>query len=123
MGESRRYIRAGVPFILEIFFPNDETSFGAYGWSIGRGGLGFYTHKPIPRNSQILLKVGFMGGHDTRPPEIASGVVRWVKALADVYAIGVEFVDLNEDEHFVLLGFLDHAEQVSNEIMKKTMRP
>jgi len=120
MGESRRYIRAGIPFVIEVFFPNEETSFGAYGWSIGKGGLGFYTQKPLQKNSEILLKVGFMGDQNERPPEMATGLVRWVKPLGEVYAVGVQFVDLNEDDHFVLLGFLDHAEQISHEILKKT---
>lgn len=120
MGKSRQYIRAGVPFLIEVFFPNEETSFGAYGWSIGKGGVGFYTQKPLQKNSDILIKVGFVGDQFEKPPEVANGIIRWVKAVGDVYAVGVEFVELNEKDHFILLGYLEHAEQISQEILKKT---
>ena len=118
MGENRRYIRAGMPFLIEVFFPNDETSFGAYGWSIGKGGLGFYSQRPINVSREVLLRVGFLCLSDDKPAEVAPAVVRWVKPIGDAYAVGVEFRNLNEEEHFVLLGYLEHAEKMSHDILK-----
>jgi Tfp pilus assembly protein PilZ len=118
MSENRRYIRAGMPFLIEVFFPNDETSFGAYGWSIGKGGLGFYAQRPLNVDHEILLKVGFLGFSDERPSEVAPATVRWVKPIGDAYAVGVEFKNLNAKEHFVLLGYLEHAEKISHDILK-----
>ena len=81
-------------------------------------GLGFYAQRPLNVNHEILLKVGFVGFSDERPSEVAPAIVRWVKPIGDAYAVGVEFKNLNKKEHFVLLGYLEHAEKISHDILK-----
>ena len=118
MGERRKFIRAGAPFILDVVCPSENRAFEAYGWSLGRGGLGFYADAPLDVDSDVTLRVMFIGSKEEKPPEIVEATVRWIKPISNGYAIGTEFKELDEERHFVLLAYLDHAERTLRELSR-----
>ncbi len=110
MGERRKFIRAGAPFLLDVSCPSENRAFEAYGWSLGRGGVGFYADVPLPVDVDVSLRVMFVGSGGEKPPETVEATTRWVKTISNGYAVGAEFKELDEERHFVLLAYLDHAE-------------
>ena len=78
MGERRKFIRAGAPFLLDVVCPSENLSFEARGWSLGRGGLGFYTDVPLSVDSDLTLRVVFIGSKGEKPPEIVEATIRWI---------------------------------------------
>lgn len=121
MDERRKFIRAGAPFLLDVHCPENHAAFEAYGWSLGRGGLGFYTDVSLSVDADVTLRVMFVGSIEEKPPETVEATVRWIQPMNRGYAVGTEFKELDESRHFVLLAYLDHAERITVDLSRNSL--
>jgi hypothetical protein len=78
--------------------------------NISRSGLEMYHHDRLQEGSELIVRLLFMDEDGVEKPEVISGKVKWVRPLSDQYAAGIEFRDLNERDHFMLLAYIDYAE-------------
>jgi hypothetical protein len=69
-----------------------------------------YCDHPLNTGNDIVVKLPFVDEYKVDRIEMVIGDIRWTKPLENFFAIGIQFKSLNEDDHFMLLAYLNYAE-------------
>ncbi|MBI4714473.1 MAG: PilZ domain-containing protein [Nitrospirae bacterium] len=110
MSDRRRHKRVGLVRQVEIAPLQRKKNVNALVVNISRSGLEMYSNVSFPEGTGIIVRMVFMDEEGVDRPEVVSGKVRWNHPLRDQYAVGVEFQELNERDHFMLLAYISYAE-------------
>lgn len=82
-----------------------------YAINISRGGIAFYSERPFNINTELYLTLFFKDeGGEMR--EGISGIVRWIKPVGNIFALGVQFRNISKDKQPVLFKYLESSEYV-----------
>lgn len=73
------------------------------------GGAAIYSEKPFEINAELSLAVFFRNADGEQSEEI-SGVIRWIKPVGNLFAIGVQFKEINMESHPLICSYVDSNE-------------
>ena len=83
-----------------------EASLNGYAINISSGGLSLYSDKAFDINTELLLTIFFR--YDVgEEREDVFGVVRWIKPVGDLFAVGVQFKGIRQETHPMIFTYLD----------------
>ncbi|MDZ4383922.1 MAG: PilZ domain-containing protein, partial [Nitrospirota bacterium] len=83
-----------------------EASLNGYAINISSGGLSLYSEKAFDMNTELLLTIFFK--YDVgEEREDVFGVVRWIKPVGDLFAVGVQFKGIRQETHPMIFTYLD----------------
>jgi hypothetical protein len=77
-----------------------------YTINISRGGIGLYLSTALELNTEVSLGLRFqMDGEEKL--ESMGGMVRWIRPIGHLFAVGIQFKDLKADRHPLTLSYVD----------------
>ena len=77
-----------------------------YAINISRGGLALYTVSAFDINTELLLTIFFKYDLGEKREDI-SGIVRWIKPVGDIFALGVQFKEIRKETNPMIFSFLE----------------
>ncbi|MBI5407630.1 MAG: PilZ domain-containing protein [Nitrospirae bacterium] len=85
---------------------NSEDSLSGYAINISSGGLSLYSDRALDINTELLLTIFFK--YDVgEEKEDVFGVVRWIKPVDGLFAVGVQFKGISQETHPMIFTYLD----------------
>ena len=89
-----------------------EASLNGYAINISSGGLSLYTDRAFDINTELLLTIFFK--YDVgEEREDVFGVVRWIKPVGELFAVGVQFKGIHPETHPMIFTYLDATMNLS----------
>lgn len=77
--------------------------------NISKGGAALYSEKPFEINAELILTIFFKNVIGEKFEEIA-GIIRWIKPVGNVFALGVQFKDFSIESHPLIYSYLESNE-------------
>ncbi len=85
---------------------DSEDSIGGYAINISSGGVSLYSDRAFDINTELLLTIFFK--YDVgEEREDVFGVVRWIKPVDGLFAVGVQFKGIRQETHPMIFTYLD----------------
>jgi Tfp pilus assembly protein PilZ len=108
----REYPRISLLGKIVIKPLDSVASVNGYAINISRGGLSLYADNAFDINTGLLLTIFFKYdfGEET---ENVTGVVRWIKPVGNIFAVGVQFKDIREETHPMIFTYLEATMDLS----------
>lgn len=95
---------------IKVINPKDSLS--GYAINISSGGLSMYSDRAFDINTELLLTIFFK--YDVgEEREDVFGVVRWIKPVDDIFAIGIQFREIGKESHPMIFTYLDATMNLS----------
>ena len=91
---------------------NSEDSLSGYAINISSGGLSLYSDRTFDINTELLLTIFFKYNVGEEREDVF-GVVRWIKPVGDLFAVGVQFRGISQETHPMILTYLDATMNLS----------
>jgi len=113
MIERRKYKRASMIGLVEVRKDPNDPPQEAYAINISYGGLALYIKQPLM--GKVTAKLYFGDGTGKKIGETVVGQVVWQEKTGSWYAIGLQFEDLNPQDHSMILGFLKSSDERESE--------
>ena len=89
-----------------------KVSLSGYAINISSGGLSLYTDRAFDINTELLLTIFFK--YDVAEErEDVFGMVRWIKPVGDLFALGVQFKGVRPETHPMIFTYLDATMDLS----------
>lgn len=110
MADRRRHKRVGLVREVSLAPIQRKKEVKALVVNVSRSGLELYGQTTVPQGTEVVVRMLFMDEDGIDKPEVIAGKVKWSKLLSGNYVVGVEFNDLNERDHFMLLAYIRYAE-------------
>lgn len=107
----REYPRISLMGKVEIRPGNSGDPLYGYAINIGRGGLALYSQRVFDLNTELLLTLFFKYYEEGEKREEVSGIVRWIKPVGDLFALGVQFKEMKKETHPVISLYLEMNER------------
>ncbi|HBI22748.1 MAG: hypothetical protein A2Y48_08870 [Nitrospirae bacterium RIFCSPLOW2_12_42_9] len=82
-----------------------------YAINISRGGVAFYSEKLFNINSELSLTLFFKYEDEERREEV-SCIVRWIKPVGNIFAIGVQFENIRKEKQPMIFKYLENNEYI-----------
>lgn len=111
MAEKRRSRRPILIASVGIQLPDRGPKLEGLSLDVSPDGMRIYSPKPLRVGSCIILEITFQGSRRKPISETLSALVKWCKPERGMYAVGIEFVNLNPEEHLELLRLLARIRQ------------
>jgi len=87
-----------------------DPSYG-YTINIGRGGLALYSRTAFDLNTELALTLFFKYNGEEEKREDVSGIVRWIKPVGDLFALGIQFSKkMDRESHPLISLYLERNE-------------
>ncbi|MBI5756768.1 MAG: PilZ domain-containing protein [Nitrospirae bacterium] len=109
--ERREYLRISLVGKIYIKPRGATDTLTGYAVNISKGGLALYSEKAFDINTGLLLTISFKYNTEEKREDV-NGIVRWVKPVNDLFAIGVQFKGLRRDTHPVIFSYLELTNQI-----------
>ena len=109
--ERREYLRISLLGKINIKPGGATDTLTGNAVNISKGGLALYTEKAFDINTELLLTISFKYDTEEKREDVI-GIVRWVKPVSDLFAIGVQFKGLRRDTHPVIYSYLELTNQI-----------
>ena len=91
---------------------DSEDSIGGYAINISSGGVSLYSDRAFDINTELLLTI-FFKCSAAEEREDVFGVVRWIKPVGDLFAMGVQFKGIRLETHPMIFTYLDATMNLS----------
>jgi len=108
---KRKYARASRLASLELILEGGYCLEG-YAVNASFGGIGLYSQKALLVGTKIQIKITFVDGTGIELFEVISGTVVWCKPAGQLYGMGIEFINLDPEEHGMFKRYLEMAENI-----------
>lgn len=89
-----------------------DVSLSGYAINISSGGLSLYTDKAFDINTELLLTIFFRYDAGEEREDVF-GVVRWIKPIGALFAVGVQFKEISQETHPMIFTYLDATMNLS----------
>ena len=106
MSDNRKSKRPILIASLEIMLPDGRAKIEGLSLDVSPGGMRIYGPKPLRVGSCIILDIAFHVNHGGYITETISAMVKWCKPEENMHAVGIEFNNLDSNEHPNLVAFL-----------------
>lgn len=107
--ERREHLRVSLTGKIEVKKKDAAPSLSCSAVNISKGGAAIYSEKPFEINAELLLTVFFKNVNGEKSEEIA-GVIRWIKPVGNMFAVGVQFKEFNMESHPLICEYVDSNE-------------
>lgn len=109
LSERREYTRVSLTGRIDVRKNGETSSLGCQAVNISKGGAAIYSQKPYEINAELVLTVFFknVSGEES---EVIAGMIRWIKPVENMFAIGVQFKEINMESHPLIFSYLDSNE-------------
>ncbi len=107
--DRREHLRVSLTGKINVRKEGVASSLSCNAVNISKGGASLYSEKPFEINAQLILTVFFKNAGGEKFEEIA-GIIRWIKPVGNVFAIGVQFIDIDTESHPLIFSYLDSNE-------------
>lgn len=85
---------------------NSGKSTSGYAINVSTGGLALYTEEAFEINADLRITIYFKFEIGEKNEEVA-GMVRWIKPVGNIFAIGIQFKDVSRETHPMIFSYLD----------------
>jgi len=106
MGDDRKSQRPILIVSLEITLPDGGEKMDGFSLDLSPRGMRIYTHRPLNPGGHIALRMTSQVTGGEHVNETLTATVKWCKPERGMYASGIEFINLNPQEHLEFLRFL-----------------
>ena len=106
MEKKRRYPRATFSALTELLPRGEDALIQAYPFSAGYGGMGVYTLRAIPIGQEVTARIFLNFGNGRKVTDCISSIVKWCDLIGGMYKLGIEFKNINPNEHWPLFAYL-----------------
>jgi c-di-GMP-binding flagellar brake protein YcgR len=107
MSDNRKSKRPILIASLEIMLPDRGPKIEGLSLDVSPGGMRIYSPKPLRVGSCIILDIAFQADDGEHITETISAMVKWCKPEENMHAVGIEFNNLDSNEHPNLVAFLE----------------
>ena len=77
-----------------------------YAINISTGGLALYSEAAFEINTELAITIYFKFDIGEKNEDI-TGLVRWIKPIGDIFAVGVQFTEVSRETHPMIFSYLD----------------
>lgn len=91
---------------LDIKSNNSGKVTPGYAINISTGGLALYSEGEFDINADLQITIYFKFDIGEKSEDI-TGLVRWIKPIGDIFAVGVQFTDVSRETHPMVFSYLD----------------
>jgi c-di-GMP-binding flagellar brake protein YcgR len=106
MADHRKTKRPILIASLQIMLPDGEPKVEGLSLDVSPGGMRIYSPKPLAVGGCIMLDIAFQAD-GKQITETISAIVKWCKPEESMHAVGIEFNNLDSNEHPNLVTFLE----------------
>lgn len=111
--ERRKYKRASLIGLVEVRRNPTDPPVEAHAINISYGGLAIYIEKSL--TGRVEMRLFYGDGTGKWIDETVSGQVMWQQKVGTWYATGIQFDELNPQDHSMTLGFLESNDKMGKE--------
>ena len=109
MTERRKYKRASLIGLVEIRKEVGDPPLEAYAINISYGGVAIYIKNSL--TGKVYITLYFGDGTGKKLDETVVGKIVWQEKTGSWYALGLQFEDLNPQDHSMICGFLKSSDE------------
>ena len=107
--ERRESLRISLTGKIDIKKEGVDAPLNCQAVNISKGGAAIYSEKPFEINAELILNIFFKDVSGEKFEEIA-GIIRWIKPVENMFAIGVQFKDISKECHPLIHSYLESNE-------------
>ena len=107
--ERREYLRISLTGKIDIKKEGIAAPLNCQAVNISKGGAAIYSEKPFEINAELTLIIFFKNVSGENFEEI-EGLIRWIKPVENMFAIGVQFKEISIESHPLIYSYLESNE-------------
>ncbi len=107
--ERREHLRISLTGKIDVKMEGVTAPLICNAVNISKGGASIYSEKSFKINDELVLTIFFKNVMGDNFEKIA-GIIRWIKPVANEFAIGVQFKEFSRESHPLIYSYLESNE-------------
>lgn len=104
--QERKHKRIILLGRVDIQDEQREVVLNGYAINVSKGGVAIYIDKPFDINTRLSLTI-FFREELSEKGETVQGRVRWIKPVGDLYAMGLQFIEVSKETHPLIFSYIE----------------